>query len=157
MIEILTQLRVLWAQSGKSQQTIADRTGFAKSTVSNILSGKSEDVRLQTVIDIAAELDAEIALISEQSKKAISQQDVSYYRDELANRDNIIAELKAKIAELTAQCDRPDLVAALAEKNALLEAVRAESQLKIDYLRKDVEFCREQIAKKDRLIDMLAK
>lgn len=103
MIEVLTQLRVLQAQSGKSYETIAANTGHSKATVNDILTGKREDVRLQTILDIAAELGADIALVTEQSRKAISEQDISFYRDEIAARETDLETLRSEIALLRAE------------------------------------------------------
>lgn len=134
MIEVLTQLRVLWAQSGKSQRTIADNTGHSAPTVNNILNGKTDDVRLQTVIDIAEELGAEVALITEQSRKAISQQDISFYRDEIAARESDLTALRSEIA--------------------LLRAERAEE---VKFYREQLAMLRDQLARKDGYIDLVVE
>lgn len=138
-------------QSGKSYQTIATDTGYAKSTISNILTGKSEEVKLQTIIDIAAELDAEVALVTEQSKKAIAEQDISFYRDELAKRDDTITALKAEIEKLTAAAERPDLLAALEEQRKLTEHYRLAYKDALE----DKQDLRDQLHRKDRYIDIL--
>lgn len=139
MIEVLTQLRVLFHQSGKTQQEIANETGLAKSTISNILNGKKDDVHLQTVIDIAAELGAEISLITEQSKKAIDMQDVSYYRDQLAERDVRIEKQEKVIDALRAAADR----------------LRKETDDDIIFYRDQIALLRDQLQRKDRYIDIL--
>ena len=134
MIEVLTQLRVLWAQSGKSQRTIADNTGHSAPTVNNILNGKNDDVRLQTVIDIAEELGAELALITEQSRKAISQQDISFYRDEIAARESDLAALRSEIASL-----------------------RSERAEEVKFYREQLAMLRDQLSRKDRYIDLVVE
>ena len=151
MIEILKQLRVLAVQSGKSYQTIAEHTDYAKSTINNILTGKSEEVKLQTIIDIAAELGAEVVLVTEQSKKAIAEQDISFYRDEIAKRDDTITALKAEIEKLTAAAERPDLFAALEEQRKLTEHYRLAYKDALE----DKQDLRDQLHRKDRYIDIL--
>lgn len=139
MIEVLTQLRVLFVQSGKTQQEIANETGLAKSTISSILSGKKDDVHLQTIIDIAAELNAEVALITEHSQKAINQQDVTYYRDQLAERDSRIEKQEKLIDSVRADIDR----------------VRKEADDDIVFYREQIALLRDQLKRKDRYIDIL--
>jgi transcriptional regulator with XRE-family HTH domain len=139
MIEVLTQLRVLWSLSGKTQQTIANNTGLSKSTVSNVLGGKTDDVRLQTIVDIAAEFGADVALITEQSKKAIDMQDVSYYRDQLAERDVRIEKQEKVIDALRAAADR----------------LRKETDDDIIFYRDQIALLRDQLQRKDRYIDIL--
>lgn len=164
MIEVLKQLRVLHVQSGKSQQTVAENIGYSKSTISNILSGKSEDVRLQTVIDLAAEYGAEVALITEQSNKAITQQDVTYYRDQLADRDSTIVELREKTAKQEELIDtlRTNNITMRNNVNGELDRVRAEFEEDIKFYREQVLFAQQQlafaqsqIAKKDEYIHVL--
>lgn len=132
MIEVLTQLRVLQAQSGKSYETIAANTGHSKATVNDILTGKREDVRLQTILDIAAELGADIALVTEQSRKAISEQDISFYRDEIAARETDLEILRSEIAQL-----------------------RSEHAEEVKFLRDQLVLLRDQLSRKDRYIDIL--
>lgn len=132
MIEVLTQLRVLQAQSGKSYETIAANTGHSKATVNDILTGKREDVRLQTILDIAAELGADIALVTEQSRKAISEQDISFYRDEIAARESDLEMLRNEIVQL-----------------------RSEHAEEIKFLRDQLVLLRDQLSRKDRYIDIL--
>lgn len=139
MIEVLTQLRVLFVQSGKTQQDVANATGLAKSTISSVLNGKKDDVHLQTVIDIAAELDAEVALITEQSKKAIDMQDVTYYRDQLSDRDSRIEKQEKLIDSLRADMDR----------------LRKEADDDILFYRDQIALLRDQLTRKDRYIDIL--
>jgi transcriptional regulator with XRE-family HTH domain len=134
MIEVLTQLRVLQAQSGKSYETIAANTGHSKATVNDILTGKREDVRLQTVLDIAAELGADVALVTEQSRKAISEQDISFYRDEIAARETDLETLRSEIA--------------------LLRAERVEE---VRFYRDQIALLRDQINRKDGWIDLVAE
>lgn len=139
MIEVLTQLRVLHVQSGKSYETIAANTGHSKPTISDILNGKREDVRLQTVIDIAAELGADIALVTEQSRKAISEQDISFYRDEIAARESDLTALRSEIA--------------------LLRAERVEEtkffREQLAFAQQQLAFVQSQIAQKDEYIHIL--
>lgn len=134
MIEVLTQLRVLQAQSGKSYETIAANTGHSKATVNDILTGKREDVRLQTVLDIAAELGADVALVTEQSRKAISEQDISFYRDEIAARETDLETLRSEIA--------------------LLRSERVEE---IKFYRDQIALLRDQINRKDAYIDLVVE
>ena len=134
MIEVLTQLRVLQVQSGKSYETIAANTGHSKPTISDILNGKREDVRLQTVIDIAAELGADIALVTEQSRKAISEQDISFYRNEIAARETDLETLRSEIA--------------------LLRAERVEE---VRFYRDQIALLRDQINRKDGYIDLVVE
>ncbi len=134
MIEVLTQLRVLQAQSGKSYETIAANTGHSKATVNDILTGKREDVRLQTVLDIAAELGADVALVTEQSRKAISEQDISFYRDEIAARESDLTALRNEIA--------------------LLRSERVEE---IKFYRDQIALLRDQISRKDGYIDLVVE
>ena len=139
MFEILVQLRTLFIQSGKTQQVLAEETGCAASTISHIITGKTENVKLQTFIDLAEALGAELALVTEHSKQAISQQDVTYYRNELAKRDDTIAELKADLAKVTEHYIRTQ-GDAHEDKHQLWE---------------QVELLREQLQRKDRYIDIL--
>lgn len=134
MIEVLTQLRVLHVQSGKSYETIAANTGHSKPTISDILNGKREDVRLQTVIDIAAELGADIALVTEQSRKAISEQDISFYRDEIAARETDLETLRSEIARL-----------------------RSERIDEVKFYREQLALLRDQLTRKDRYIDLVVE
>lgn len=134
MIEVLTQLRVLQIQSGKSYETIAANTGHSKTTVNDILTGKREDVRLQTVLDIAAELGADIALVTEQSRKAISEQDISFYRDEIAARESDLAALRSEIASL-----------------------RSEHADEVKFYREQLAMLRDQLTRKDRYIDLVVE
>lgn len=134
MIEVLTQLRVLQAQSGKSYETIAANTGHSKATVNDILTGKREDVRLQTILDIAAELGADIALVTEQSRKAISEQDISFYRDEIAARETDLETLRSEIALL-----------------------RAERVDEVKFYRDQIALLRDQLTRKDRYIDLVVE
>lgn len=134
MIEVLTQLRVLQAQSGKSYETIAANTGHSKATVNDILTGKREDVRLQTVLDIAAELGADVALVTEQSRKAISEQDISFYRDEIAARETDLETLRSEIAWL-----------------------RSERVEEIKFYRDQIALLRDQINRKDGYIDLVVE
>lgn len=134
MIEVLTQLRVLQAQSGKSYETIAANTGHSKATVNDILTGKREDVRLQTVLDIAAELGADIALVTEQSRKAISEQDISFYRDEIAARESDLEMLRSEIARL-----------------------RSERIDEVKFYREQLALLRDQLTRKDRYIDLVVE
>ena len=134
MIEVLTQLRVLQAQSGKSYETIAANTGHSKATVNDILTGKREDVRLQTILDIAAELGADIALVTEQSRKAISEQDISFYRDEIAARETDLETLRSEIA--------------------LLRSERVEE---VRFYRDQIALLRDQINRKDAYIDLVVE
>lgn len=157
MIEVLKQLRVLHVQSGKSQNLIAENTGYSKSTISNVLSGKSEDVRLQTVIDIAAELGAEVALLTAESEKAISQQDVTFYRDEMAARDSVIEELREELRESQALVDtlRNNITASRNNVDHEMERVRAEYRDDILFYKQQLELLRDQLRRKDRYIDIL--
>lgn len=157
MIEVLTQLRVLYVQSGKSQQLIAENTGYSKPTVSNILSGKSEDVRLQTIIDIAAELGAELALITDQSRKAISHQDISFYREEIAARENDIAELKENLNLRNQQVEsqRRNYEDLKKTCDIELERVRVEYMEDIAFYRDQLALLKDQLQRKDRYIDIL--
>lgn len=150
MIEVLKQLRVLHVQSGKSQQTVAENIGYSKSTISNILSGKSEDVRLQTVIDLAAEYGAEVALITEQSSKAISQQDISFYRDEIADRDAKLAKQEELIETL-----RANNIAMRNNVTGEMDRVRAEYDEDIKFYREQLALLKDQLNRKDRYIDIL--
>ncbi len=134
MIEVLTQLRVLQAQSGKSYETIAANTGHSKATVNDILTGKREDVRLQTVLDIAAELGADVALVTEQSRKAISEQDISFYRDEIAARESDLAALRSEIASL-----------------------RSERTEEVKFYREQLAMLRDQLTRKDGYIDLVVE
>lgn len=134
MIEVLTQLRVLQAQSGKSYETIAANTGHSKATVNDILTGKREDVRLQTILDIAAELGADIALVTEQSRKAISEQDISFYRDEIAARETDLETLRSEIARL-----------------------RSEHIDEVKFYREQLALLRDQLTRKDRYIDLVVE
>lgn len=157
MIEVLTQLRVLFVQSGKSQQTIADNTGYSKPTVNNILNGKSEAVHLQTVIDIAAELGAEVALITDQSRKAITQQDISFYREEIAARESDIIDLKDNLRLRNEQIEAQrrnyeDLKRSL---DTELERVRTEYDDDVKFYREQIALLKDQIKRKDRYIDIL--
>ena len=120
MIEVLKQLRVLQIESGKTQQNIADETGLAKSTINRILAGKTEEVKLQTVIDIAACLNAEVALASTNSKNAIDQQDITYYRDAMDKRDERIAKLENAVAKRDSQIEEKDQ--AINRKDAYIKA-----------------------------------
>ncbi len=145
MIEVLTQLRVLYVQSGKSQQTIAENTGHSKPTISNILSGKSEDVRLQTVIDIAEELGADLALVTEQSRKAISQQDISFYRDEIAARETDLETLRNENAKLRGAFDTE------------IARLRSEHTDEVKFYREQLALLRDQLTRKDRYIDLVVE
>lgn len=132
MIEILTQLRVLQIQSGKSYEIIAANTGHSKATVNDIMTGKREDFRLQTILDVAAELGADVALVTEQSRKAISEQDISFYRDEIAARENDLETLRSEIALL-----------------------RAERVDEVKFYREQLALLRDQLYRKDDYIDLL--
>ena len=134
MIEVLSQLRVLQIQSGKSYETIAANTGHSKATVNDIMTGKREDFRLQTVIDIAAELGADIALVTEQSRKAISEQDISFYRDEIAARETDLETLRSEIARL-----------------------RSEHIDEVKFYREQLALLRDQLTRKDRYIDLVVE
>lgn len=157
MIEVLTQLRVLYVQSGKSQQQIAESTGYSKPTISNILSGKSEDVRLQTVLDIAAELGAELALISDHSRKAISQQDISFYREEIAARESDIVDLKENLRLRNEQIEaqRRNHEDLKRSTDIELERVRSEYEDDVRFYREQIELLKDQLHRKDRYIDIL--
>lgn len=132
MIEVLAQLRVLQIQSGKSYETIAANTGHSKATVNDIMTGKREDFRLQTILDVAAELGADIALVTEQSRKAISEQDISFYRNEIAARETDLETLRSEIA--------------------LLRSERVEE---VRFYRDQIALLRDQLSRKDRYIDIL--
>lgn len=134
MIEVLAQLRVLQIQSGKSYETIAANTGHSKATVNDIMTGKREDFRLQTILDVAAELGADIALVTEQSRKAISEQDISFYRNEIAARETDLEALRSEIA--------------------LLRSERVEE---VRFYRDQIALLRDQINRKDGWIDLVVE
>ena len=134
MIEILTQLRVLQIQSGKSYEIIAANTGHSKATVNDIMTGKREDFRLQTILDVAAELGADVALVTEQSRKAISEQDISFYRGEIAARENDLETLRSEIALL-----------------------RSERIDEVKFYREQLALLRDQLTRKDRYIDLVVE
>ena len=139
MIEVLAQLRVLQIQSGKSYETIAANTGHSKATVNDIMTGKREDFRLQTILDVAAELGADIALVTEQSRKAIAEQDISFYRNEIAARETDLETLRSEIA--------------------LLRAERVEEtkffREQLAFAQQQLSFVQSQIAQKDEYIHIL--
>lgn len=134
MIEVLAQLRVLQIQSGKSYETIAANTGHSKATVNDIMTGKREDFRLQTILDVAAELGADIALVTEQSRKAIAEQDISFYRNEIAARESDLDSLRSEIAWL-----------------------RSERVEEIKFYRDQIALLRDQINRKDAYIDLVVE
>ena len=91
-------------------------------------------MRLQTVIAIAAELGADIALVTEQSRKAISEQDISFYRDEIAARETDLETLRSENARL-----------------------RSEHIDEVKFYREQLALLRDQLTRKDRFIDLVVE
>lgn len=107
-------------------------------------------MRLQTVIDLAAEYGAEVALITEQSSKAISQQDISFYRDEIADRDAKLAKQEELIETL-----RANNIAMRNNVTGEMDRVRAEYDEDIKFYREQLALLKDQLIRKDRYIDIL--
>ena len=95
---------------------------------------KASSRPVSTILDIAAELGADIALVTEQSRKAISEQDISFYRDEIAARETDLETLRSEIA--------------------LLRSERVEE---VRFYRDQIALLRDQINRKDGYIDLVVE
>lgn len=104
MIDALQELRVVFKQSHKTMQNIITETGLSKQTVYSVLSDKETVVRdnqnLYTVITIAEALGAEVHVSTPESRAAIDQSDVTYYREMMAK---LYAQIEKQQATIAAQ------------------------------------------------------
>lgn len=102
MIDALEELRVVFRQSHLSMQNVIANTGLSKQTVYSVLSDKENLVKdnqnLYTVISIAEALGAEVHVSTPESRAAIDQSDVTYYREMLAKLYAQIEEQNKVIA-----------------------------------------------------------
>lgn len=103
MVKFIDSLCAVIKASEISLQTISAKTGISKSTIQEILSGKNDNPRLSTIIDILSVSGGELVIQTEQSKQAIADQDVSWYREEISKREAQIERLQAEIDEVKAR------------------------------------------------------
>lgn len=126
MLEVLKQLRVIFSQSGHNYQWLHEETGISKSTISRLMTGQTENPTLQNIIDIADALNCEIIIASVESKKAIDQQDIKYYRDAISDRDERIRKLEISVTKREEQIDEKS--AAINRKDAYIKEKDKEIQ-----------------------------
>lgn len=110
MIDALEELRVVFRQSHLSMQAVATATGLSRSTVYSVLSDNEAVIRdsqnLYTIIAIAEALGAEIHVETPQSRAAIDQSDVTYYREMLSKLYAQIEEQNKVIAAQQASIEK---------------------------------------------------
>lgn len=97
MQNFMENLRSVVRSSGRSSTSIANHCGLSKSTVSDIMSGANISPQLETVMRILEYCGGNLVIVTEQSRHAIDEQDVSWYREELNRRDAHIDELLGEI------------------------------------------------------------
>lgn len=103
MIDALEELRVVFRQSHLSMQAVATATGLSRSTVYSVLSDNEAVIRdsqnFYTIVSIAEALGAEIHVDTPQSRAAIDQSDVTYYREMLSKLYAQIEDQQRLISE----------------------------------------------------------
>lgn len=104
MIDAIEELRVIYKQSRRSMQQVVNDTGLSKSTVYSVLSDNAAVVKdnqnFYTILTIAEALGAEIHISTPESRAAIDQSDVSYYREMLGK---LYAQIEAQNATIASQ------------------------------------------------------
>ena len=110
MIDAIEELRVIYKQSRKSMQQVVNDTGLSKSTVYSVLSDNAAVVKdnqnFYTILAIAEALGAEIHISTPESRAAIDQSDVSYYREMLSKLYAQIEEQQKTIAAQQASIEK---------------------------------------------------
>lgn len=110
MIDAIEELRVIFKQSHKSMQQISAESGLSKSTVYSVLSENDKVVKdnqnFYTVLALAEALGAEIHISTPESRAAIDQSDVSYYREMLSKLYTQIEEQQKIIAAQQASIEK---------------------------------------------------
>lgn len=83
-----------------SAQCIADCTGMDRKTIAAVLSGETENPKIETLQAIVSCLHGEITYSTPDSRAAIRSGDISYYRTMLANLRETISEKNAWLLRL---------------------------------------------------------
>ncbi len=110
MIDAIEELRVIYKQSRKSMQQVISDSGLSKQTVYSVLSDNAAVVKdnqnFYTILSIAEALGAEIHISTPESRAAIDQSDVSYYREMLSKLYTQIEEQQKTIAAQQASIEK---------------------------------------------------
>lgn len=110
MIDAIEELRVIYKQSRKSMQQVISESGLSKQTVYSVLSDNAAVVKdnqnFYTILSIAEALGAEIHISTPESRAAIDQSDVSYYREMLSKLYTQIEEQQKTIAAQQASIEK---------------------------------------------------
>lgn len=90
MNNVLTDLMADASAQHMSAQAIADHALLDRKTVSSILSGENANPKLETVQAIARALGGDIVYQTTDSRSAVRNSDVSYYRTMISNMQHEI-------------------------------------------------------------------
>ena len=124
---------------------IAEQSGISKVTVDRFLSGSVDDLKTSTIARIL-----KVMVNGTWGQYPCAMADVA--EKETVYVDN--PELVAKLAKATEQCEHLQAVLdnIATEHKADIEAAHESDQQKIDYLKERVEYLKDQMAAKDKLM-----
>lgn len=94
-MEIINELISIAKANNVSAQSIADRAGLDRKTVSSILSGENSNPRVQTVEAIAEALKAELIIETDLSRAVrTSSGELAYYRKCIADKQELVDHMQ---------------------------------------------------------------
>lgn len=143
MVSILAELRKIVNESGMSYDLLEEKSGVSKATISRIVSMKSDNPSLQSIIALADALDYDIVLRPTDSNHADNTQDIYHYRKTINEKDQTIAKLESTVSLRDSM---------LVKKNESIDRKDAYIRLKDDEKRK----LENELRRKTRMIHFLS-